>query len=226
MFFCPVSCTAWGVRNSSSSLKPGGSRWSTPMPWEMKRNWQQVKSAVPRNQTVVIKENRWSFSEQLLLCPFSEPCLACSHCRGSGCRAAAFVMFGYLWSSTSSTAQKQKENGKGEPSHHTWYKWDVRCSWLSQSQVIYNSLKFQYKNHIAAGIHVSFPYTGCHPLGNIIIKMSAVTASVRNIFRFQPISRNSEYKGGFAVCWMANWGKSCYCQEKHLNKCRGKIPCQ
>lgn len=85
-----------------------------------------------------------------------------------------------------------------------WFISEALCSCQSQAQVIYNSLKFQYKKHIPVGRHVSFPYVACHFLGNIIIKMSGITASARNIFRFQPISRNSEFKERIIKYCMTN----------------------
>lgn len=86
----------------------------------------------------------------------------------------------------------------------SWFISEALCSCQSQAQVIYNSLKFQYKNHIAAGRHVSFSYIACHFLGNIIIKMSGITASARNIFRFQPISRNFKFKERIIKYCMTN----------------------
>lgn len=102
----------------------------------------------------------------------------------------------------------------------SWFKSDVLCSCQSQSSVIYNSLKFQYKKHIAAGRLVSFPYIGCHFLGNIIIKMSGITASARNIFRFQDTPTNSKFKGKIIKCCMTNFKKvfftSLLCQKEQI----------
>lgn len=135
----------------------------------------------------VYRKIKW---DRYTYCPFRNLC------------APTSLIFGSVH-----TVRQKKGNLKGLAPVSlcdSWFISEALCSCQSQAQVIYNSLKFQYKKHIAAGRHVSFSYIACHFLGNIIIKMSGITASARNIFRFQPISRNSKFKERIIKYCMTN----------------------